>query len=249
MLLRKPADSRPAVGRTIELLDQARRTPVVAAGDGMSRLSALIAADESAKAAAAAREAARKAELEQRFELSRAARQIAEQALHELFRAVESACLGQARTTSPFDWKIDVPGGQLSVEFIGGFLMPDEAFPHSKWDVVCGARIGVTQEKPKHFRTASLWYTRFTARSGQFRWYETAYIANPLSGKVAQFQPFACEPEGADEAHAPAMGVIQPAYEPVPIDEEHTEAFVERWLQLLAAAGEGRLHTLSTGLA
>lgn len=249
MLLRKLPDSRPSIQRTIALLASAQSATVSAPSAGVSRLSEVFAREEAAKAKAAAEKARKDAMNAQRHALALAGRQILADLVDSLFRKVESAGAGATRN-HPHDlhWSLSIPGARLRVEIESVFYDPDEAFSQSHWDVVCGAHISVEQLSRKHIRSACLWYTRLNRKEGPYRWYETAYIAHPLSGKVAEFQPFAVYADDADIAHAPGIAHIAPAYPPVLADDEDADAFIERWLQILAAASESRLQTLSTGL-
>ena len=129
-----------------------------------------------------------------------------------------------------------------------GAAMGEDAFPRSKWDVICGGVIEVRQDSPRHQRAASLWYTKRTDKQGEYRWYEVGYEANPLTRQGFEFEPAAVSPELADRAHSPAMDVVQVSYQPTPIDDENIGEFCERWAHILAEACAGRLRNLPRSL-
>jgi hypothetical protein len=116
-----------------------------------------------------------------------------------------------------------------------------DAFPRSKWDVICGASIGVEQRKPSHKRSANLWYTRQRSLTGDYRWYEAAYEGNPPTQKGFDFEPAAAHPELADRAHWTGMDMVQVSYGPYAIDDEDSEAFFQRWTHIFAEAASGGL--------
>jgi hypothetical protein len=116
------------------------------------------------------------------------------------------------------------------------------AFEQSRWDVVAGASIGVRQELgPGGYpgRSASLWYVRLPGQA-DYRWLEVPYMA--VGGYVSEVNPFAlAELPEADFAASNVVARFQHAAEPVLIDDEHFEAFAERWMGRLALAATSRL--------
>ena len=111
-------------------------------------------------------------------------------------------------------------------------------FHHSKWDVIAGAQIWVTQAQKLSWG-ASLWYARLPG-VGSFRWYETSYIR--MDSRAGQMPTQCVYPRDADLAVSSVMNTSHGvAFGPVPIDDEDEERFHERWIELLALASSGRL--------
>lgn len=83
-------------------------------------------------------------------------------------------------------------------------------------------------------------------QGAEHRWYEVSYRRNALTGGPL-LGPFAIQEADrdmyrlADAAAGPGMSVIEVQSGPEPIDDEHTEKFVQRWLERLALAYQGRL--------
>jgi len=123
-------------------------------------------------------------------------------------------------------------------------LRHEGAFERSGWDVITGVRIQVIQGAqrhrgdPKHYEwSASLWYARLKDMP-DYRWYEVSYFS--LSN-VSEYAPFALDFPEADGAAGPGIHKYQIAFGPVPIDDEDTEQFCDRWADLLARAAQYQL--------
>ena len=156
----------------------------------------------------------------------------------------------QSISTASIHWSSDsltVRIGQGSLELdlspSAEVINPDD-FKRSGWDVVCGAVIGVGQDRPTHKRSANCWYTRQRSKAVDYRWYEVGYEGNPLTQRGFEFAPAAASVELADRAHSNAMDVVQVSCGPYPIDDEDTEFFLQRWTHILAEAAVGALQRL-----
>lgn len=115
-------------------------------------------------------------------------------------------------------------------------------FRQSKWDVVCGRIMGVTQLDPSYSWASNFWYAMIDDSEG-YRWYEVGYMINPLVRGYEPNTPFCVtEIEKADMAASNIIDTYQHAYEPRPIDQDNAEEFYERWMRMIAQALEGKLH-------
>ena len=83
----------------------------------------------------------------------------------------------------------------------------------------------------------SLWFCD-AHDEGVYRWYEIAFMVQPLIPERCTLDPFALPPtdENAAQAFTPVMGVRQIAWQPLPFDQGDEEQFIERWLSWFAAA-------------
>lgn len=91
-------------------------------------------------------------------------------------------------------------------------------------------------------RSHSLWYCD-AQEPGVFRWYETAFMSNPLIPRRGRLDPFALEPgEEAYGALSTVTTEYQVAWPFTPIDQGNETEFIERWIAWFADAAEGRLH-------
>jgi len=136
---------------------------------------------------------------------------------------------------------IELGNGRLTVDILFP-LLPKDAFSNSKKNIICGALISVEQNNENYGgRSANLWFGEFSP--GEYRWYEISYYSWAYVG--ASLEPFGVasqsEIEDADLAYSPITHTVQHATTPSPIDGEHTEGFINRWLNRLAQASLNRL--------
>lgn len=97
-------------------------------------------------------------------------------------------------------------------------------------------------------RAHSLWFCDAN-EEGVYRWYELAFMVQPLVAERYTVDPFSLSPtdEEAAKALTPTMTVRQVAWQPVPVDQGEEDAFIERWLGWFGAAADGSLshpHTM-----
>ena len=90
-------------------------------------------------------------------------------------------------------------------------------------------------------RSHSLWYCD-AQEDGVFRWFETAFMINPLISRPVPSDPFALNP-GRDAYGALSRGMqeYQAAWPFTPIDQGDEDDFIERWIRWFAAAAQGKL--------
>jgi eukaryotic-like serine/threonine-protein kinase len=247
MMLRKSPGARPSSARVKSVLNQ---IPIQADKNRPARpLEQLAAAAARHEEEQSQAEAARNRQLaaeQARAALVTDAQAILREIGNELVERISSAVPNASVVRKPDAVMISVASSTLELELNLKRYSAD-AFPRSKWDVIAGTAIGVHQAKPQHSRSASLWFTRRNHPGAEYRWYEVGYMGNPIAGRSFNYQPAAVEADLADRAHSPAMDVVQEAYAPVSIDGEDTDAFIERWLNTLAAACNGRLAHIGGG--
>jgi hypothetical protein len=121
------------------------------------------------------------------------------------------------------------------------------AFPRSRFTAVAGAFVGVAQTGNRYCsgRSSNLWYADLDG-SGQFRWWEAAYMQHPLSRQARRSdEPFGVsdqsELEVADVSASTGMDAWQYGRKPTPIDGERREVFLLGWINLFAAAATGSM--------
>ncbi|HBY96769.1 MAG TPA: hypothetical protein DEP84_22950 [Chloroflexi bacterium] len=91
-------------------------------------------------------------------------------------------------------------------------------------------------------RSHSLWFCD-AHDEGVYRWFEMAFMVQPLVRERFSLDPFALPPteEAAARAFSPAISARQVAWEPLPFDQGDEEQFIERWLGWFAEAVDGTL--------
>jgi len=245
MLLRKAPEARPSRERTVKLLEEFIEDFGTAAPPaGSSPLAEAGAVEAARQAAEDAKAASRRAEVERRERLAREASMslntISEQLLSTIEREAPSATMERPGRGAN-GWRATLGSAQLEiVKLATDWHYWYESLGQSRWDFIMGATVKVVQSRPDSYVWgASLWYARRNAES--YRWWEVGYMDSPLRGMRA-FQPFALDSIGdAVEAMGPGMGAIQEAYTPLPVDDEHANDFVQRWIGLLVKAYKGEL--------
>lgn len=234
LCLRKNPQARPVIAsvqRQLNIIGSKPKSPSPIAAAG-----AAIALEQAKNEAEAARV---RTDHEMRSELARDALKSLDFILEMMFQAILDDAPVSRKASKR---SIELGSGKLIVE-VPFALIPADAFPNSKKNIVCGALIRVEQTQP-HYpgRSANLWFGDF-AGSGEFRWWEIPYFN--LSHHKPRFYPYGVSSESglrdADFAAAPIMHTVQQAAQPVTIDAEQTEDFIRRWVVRLAAASRNAL--------
>jgi len=119
------------------------------------------------------------------------------------------------------------------------------AYGYTPFDVI--AYTALAARKPKdpwdyEGRSHSLWFCD-AHDEGVYRWYELAFMVQPLIPERYTLDPFAMPPtdENAAGAFTPVMGIRQIAWQSLPFDHGDEAQFIERWLTWFAAAVDGSL--------
>jgi len=147
-------------------------------------------------------------------------------------------------------------GKELSIQLGSGLLRvspvamapPDSlaAFDYlAPFDVIAFATVEARKPRDRYGyegRAHSLWFCD-AQTEGVYRWYELAFMVQPLVPERFSVDPFALPPtdKQAAECLTPVMTVRQVAWQPVAFDQGDEARFVERWLGWFAAAADGSL--------
>lgn len=249
MMLRKEPEARPSLARVLSILDQQQQGAQPATDRALDSLALAAATHEKKQAEAAAARERDKSAQAKRDALAAEAKRTLGSIFDELANRITQSVPNASVTKSGSSMYIRVGPATLELDLgLRDGALAEDAFPRSKWDVICGAVIEVNQTAPPHKRAANLWYTRQGNRAADYRWYEVGYAGNPLTQRGFEFEPAAVTAERADRAHWAGMDVVQVAYQPTPIDDENVEAFCQRWTHILAEACAGRLQNVPRAL-
>jgi len=252
LMLRKPPEGRPSLERVMAMLDQSLLDNTGAASrpglEGLARIGAKAVEQRTKQEA---EEVVKEAKHRERAERVVAARLILRETLGEFLKVLQSAMPIHAEGwLRPEDVKqfmhFMVDNAALTVSWFDlEAYIPESAFARSGWDVLTGATIHVMQLGSEQYRWgANLWYTNL-GKGTTYRWYEIPYFRSALrssDGSVIH-EPFAVDSvERADMAASPGMAPWQHAVsQPLPVDDEATDSFIDRWSHLLVLAYEGKL--------
>lgn len=234
LCLRKNPDARPSIEsiqRQIQSIESGSKSsnPIASAG-------AAIAQEQAKKEAEAAQ---KQTEREKRIELATDAFESLDFILDMMFQSiVDNAQVAQR--SGQHD--IGLGSGKLFVKMPFP-VFPVNAFPNWGKNIICGAFICVYQSDSHYSgRSSNLWFGEL-GNPGEFRWWEFSYFG--LGGQISSYEPFGIEHESklehADFAGSHVYHPMQLASNPVLIDGEMTEEFIERWLTHLAAASRNKL--------
>jgi len=133
--------------------------------------------------------------------------------------------------------QISLGKGQIDLDREVNF--EDGVFRESKWDVVCGRILRVSQKDPDYSWSSSLLYAK-PRNQGRYRWYEISFWS--LSRRKSDEDIFGLlDVRDIDCAIGPVMHIYDVNFGPAEIDEDSVDDFVDRWCHLLALAAEGKL--------
>jgi serine/threonine-protein kinase len=118
----------------------------------------------------------------------------------------------------------------------------------SKWDIVAFTDISIEQRvhHVSYKRCANIVFGRPTDDS-EYRWYEMAFWSLSNSRVTSRVKgpesyPFCLTYVWEiDKALSDLMGVVSSAHDPVPIDAEDADSFIEYWMDIMAQAIVGKL--------
>lgn len=245
LMLRKIPESRPSPervkNRLIEI-EQSFDQPSVGAGFDALAIAGAKAAEEANKQEVL-RIAAEKEKIK-RQELARFASRSLDQIIETLFETINKFAPTAKihRQPNPYVWlgsallKIELPSRNEALDSV--------FFEKCAWEVIMIAKMTISQENPKYVWGANLFYAD-PNRSGEFRWYEVMFMTSPLSRHRPSSEPFCIDYTNYGDAAialgGSAIGLIQLAAKPIPIDDEHLDSFCNRWAELLAKAFSGEL--------
>ncbi|MCH9026675.1 MAG: serine/threonine protein kinase [Proteobacteria bacterium] len=130
------------------------------------------------------------------------------------------------------------------LEQIGGSAGWGVHKQQSKWDIVAFTNISIEQIGDHNFykRCANIVFGR-PSNDSDYRWYEMAFwslSSSPVGW--ADSYPFCLDYVWEiDEALSSVMAVNNLAYDPVPIDAEDADSFIEYWMDIVTQAIVGKL--------
>jgi hypothetical protein len=109
------------------------------------------------------------------------------------------------------------------------------------FDVIAAASIDLTAQGNYTGRSHSVWFCDAVTK-GEYSWFETAFMTNPVMRGHRPKEPFAMGPsDGAADALSPAMHSVQVAWPFTRLDIGDLGEFINRWGGWLALAATGQL--------
>lgn len=238
----KAPQARPTPSNILSRLRTSQR-PTSEATARLQAANQVIVVKQAEKEAAAS---AGRSAADQRSELYSAAQFSLEVILDGLLKRVSEAAPSATVARTP-NKMARLGDAKLTVDPLG--LAPSgcmAAFGRPPvFDVIAYTAISVRMPRDAYGyegRSHSLWFSD-AQEEGIFRWFETAFMVNPLKQEKFSVEPFALPPvdDKAAGAFSPVISARQIAWEPLPFDQGDEEQFFERWLGLFADAVSGTL--------
>lgn len=237
-MLRKPRDSRPGLRRVLDVLESVRNGEEGLPNQNIREKLAKVAGRiEEERAKDEAEQAKKEEDRQEREELVELGLDTLLSLVKILFQNIEQICPDTRISVEPthillFGASICVADrAVLEIRQFPDF--PDgNAFPKSKWDVIAGAEIRIRWiDRRIRPVQACLWYMR---RSGQseYRWHEVSYSTSGLHGPIVKYVKVD-NVEAADEVASNRHGVLVVDDNRGAIDDEHSDQFINRWMERL----------------
>lgn len=251
MMLRKNPITRPSLGRVKNQLEQLINSGDHNPSGGLQALSLAAAKIAENSSKEEARELSAKSVEERRKTIAREAQEILSQIVDTLFQRIQDHAPNAIVSTSakafggnaPFPNRSIVLGdAELAFDFVRFHTIPTDGFQRSGWDVLTGVIARVSQKtREPYIWSANLWYTNL-GKGQEYRWWEVSYMTSPFMRSHPAYEPYAEENiSNADLAASPVIAHVQFGSKPKLIDDEYTDAFCDRWAELLAKAVNGQL--------
>ena len=240
----KASAARPTPANILTRLRASQRTP----SPGAAKLQAVNKAVVEKLSEEAAKKSAQQSREEIRRELFRSAEQSFNRILEVLReRILEAAPAAVDSTTAAPGLQMHLGNGTIIIDPIQMAIAEClAAYDYEPpFDVIAYTAIAVRKPRDRYDyegRAHSLWFCD-AHDEGVYRWYEIAFMVQPLIPERSTLDPFALPPTDENAAHSftPVMNVCQIAWQPLPFDQGGEEQFIERWLDWFAAAVDGTL--------
>ncbi len=237
--LMKAPGARPRSTDVLQRLEAHRSQGTLAA----ERLQQLNSRAVQRKAEAAAAAEAERTETERRQALLGSA-EMALRPVYDALRARLIELIPESGPTGGSEWPFALEGSRLGWVPFTDAAATDWGGYKPRFDVVAFAGLEI-QTPPSSFAyygcSHSLWYCD-AQEPGVFRWFETAFRPSVASHLSANGGPMRLPPgEDAGKALWPMGSLWDHVWPFTPIDRDHSEAFIERWLGWFADAIEGSL--------
>jgi serine/threonine-protein kinase len=252
--LYKSPQARPSPANLLTRLQRAANTTLAPGAAALAGAYQRHAEQRRTEEVAASRALT---EQERRRELAEAAARALERTSSSLLESVTDLAPGAVVRRRPEGWRVDLGGARLGLSTAVPFDDRIWAAWRPAFDVVAVASVTVVTAADRYGyegRSHSLYYCD-AQRQGEYAWFETAFMDNPVMGRVRRGQePYALNlvdpvgnpAEAAGKALANAMTEYQVAWPFTELVTGEPEEFIDRWVGWFGAAVAGQLARPST---
>ena len=234
----KAPETRPTPSNLRARLDAVESAPPTS---GLARLQRANEAEVQRRGAAEQQASVARTEAERREAILDSASSV----FAGISTALRSAVMEHAPTASLQEdqnggWMLSLNDARLRMEGCGA------GAPVGPFEVIAASSIVVTGPLDSfgyRGRSHSLWYGDIQV-AGEYGWFETAFMGQPLMYAHMDVDPFAAGPAsgGARQAIAPGMGTHQVAWPFTTLAIGALDDFISRWAGWFAEAADGQLH-------
>ena len=239
-LLRKPQSSRPSISRIISVLESIKST-LQEQEQGEEVETSLAKAAEAVERIEASQDAKReKSEFDftKRSQALDAGMLILKDLVINLMDHIQ---LEASNATKVSDLIVSLGKATLAIGRSNIGLIPPDQFKEAGWDVLGDAKIIVTQHDPNYIWSASLFYGKPLDKVS-YRWYEIGFCTNGFIPSKEIFEPrFIDDPQAAAIAMSPVISTDAMGYDPIAIDDEDIDKFLNWWMDIFAKGSLGKL--------
>ena len=238
--LNKSADARPKPGQLLKRL----ASPLASLGPGLATLQRASSAQALQATQAARRLSQAQTAAERRAELFQAG---AKKWIGLLDRFTETLLAAGAAITLSENSRggrtLKLGQAELQIDPVAEAVETERA-SQIQFEVVgfAAMTMKVPQDRWGYSgRGHSLWFCD-AQHKGEFSWFETAFMHNPLTGGMRTQDPFALSPGPQSAGAVGRGGTLQVAWPFMAIEMDSLNDFTERWADWLGKGSEGRLH-------
>lgn len=236
--LYKSPQARPQPQIVLARLQQSMQT----SSEAGQRLQQANARAVQERAETARQESLARSEMDRRLGLADAAARALERLAGLLHTNISSNAPLSSHVLAPPTWAWSLRNASLRLEMAK--MAEQQSDLDLPFEVAAFSSVSLRIPADRHGyegRAHSLWYCD-AQEASVFRWFETAFMFNPLGSRQSSVEPFDLRP-GRDAyiALSPVMHTHQAAWPFSPIDQGDEDEFLERWLGWFADAAEGNL--------
>lgn len=243
--LHKAPEARPSPTDMLERLSKARS---LKSTGGLRKLQLANYQEVTRQSERAQQESIRKSEANRITELFN----VAKEELTKISYSLKSTIVNAASTAIVTDdkisgWSINL--GTATIEFADPVrisMHPWKTEGHPVFDVIAFSHLRVIQPPgPLNYegRSHSIWFCDSKEESS-FKWFETAFMFSPWSGKRGLRSPFYMDPsKESSEAFGMVMGKnFEIAWPFMPLIVNELDEFIDRWTGWFGDAVQGKLY-------
>ncbi|BFR49121.1 serine/threonine protein kinase [Nitratidesulfovibrio sp. HK-II] len=203
--------------------------------NALSQVSAQIASIEAQKEAQRQEEQRRISHINN---LHIESRQIITEIIAQLFSTIQEHAPNSTHNIHAHELYL----GQAKIQFeIARTALPQPIPSHSEYKIINVSKLYIHQGMSKYQFGSNIIYA--SAHNDEYRAHEINFFS--FMQRKTSYEPFPLDEHQINDIHLAlsktTTHIYSPAFGPTPIDFDHTDDFIERWIYLLTKAANGTL--------